>query len=83
MRVVGEYSHPDLKITIFSWNGKFLIKFERGMYEQTYKVSEMDASEEDIKLLVQNDEFTDEVRQRFQEMNKNLNIALNKLHDLS
>lgn len=80
MRVVAEFSQPDLKITIFSWNGKFLLKFERGMYEQTYKVSEMDLTGDDeIKKLVLDEEFLKNVRQRFQEMNSSLNMALNRI----
>ncbi|HCN82016.1 MAG TPA: hypothetical protein DIT07_00115 [Sphingobacteriaceae bacterium] len=42
MRVVAELPRPDCKITIFSMNMKFLVKFEKGTYEQTYKLSEID-----------------------------------------
>lgn len=42
MRVVAELPHPDCKISIFSMNMKYLIKFEQGTLEQTYKLSEMD-----------------------------------------
>lgn len=42
MRVVAELPRPDCKITIFSMNMKFLVKFEKGPYEQTYKLSEID-----------------------------------------
>lgn len=42
MRVVAELPHPDCKITIFSMNNKYIIKFEQGTIEQTYKLAEMD-----------------------------------------
>jgi hypothetical protein len=42
MRVVAELPHPECKISIFSMNMKYLIKFEQGTLEQTYKLSEMD-----------------------------------------
>jgi hypothetical protein len=42
MRVVAELPHPDCKISIFSMNMKYIIKFEQGTLEQTYKLSEMD-----------------------------------------
>jgi hypothetical protein len=42
MRVVAELPHPDCKITIFSMNNKYIIKFEQGTLEQTYKLAEMD-----------------------------------------
>lgn len=45
MRAIAELPHPNCKITIFSMNQKFIIKLERGAYEQTYKVSEMDITD--------------------------------------
>ncbi|MGV3539415.1 MAG: hypothetical protein ACO1OQ_06360 [Rufibacter sp.] len=51
MRVVADIPHPDIKITLLSWNGKYLLKLELGPFEQTYKVSEMDVSggDEEVK----------------------------------
>jgi hypothetical protein len=46
MRVVGEIPHSDCKITIFSWNNRYLIKLEQGLLEQTFKVNEFDISGE-------------------------------------
>lgn len=42
MRVVAELPRPDCKITIFSMNMKYIVKFEKGILEQTYKLSEVD-----------------------------------------
>ena len=42
MRVVAELPHPDCKITIFSMNQKFIIKLEKGIFEQIYKLAELD-----------------------------------------
>ena len=42
MRIIAELPHPDFKITIMSMNQKFIVKIERGVYEQIYKVAEMD-----------------------------------------
>jgi hypothetical protein len=72
MRVVGEIPHPELKITIFNWNNRYLIKLEQGSFEQTFKVSEFDVvSEEDIKKLVDS-EFLKESEARFQNMAQSL-----------
>ena len=80
MRVIAEIPHHDFRITIFGWNNKYLIKFEKGSYEQTYKVSEMDvAGDEEIKKLLEDKGFVDSVISRFLEMNKSLNAALNRL----
>lgn len=45
MRIIAELPRPDCKITIFSMNMKYLIKFEKGVFEQTYKLSELDIVE--------------------------------------
>ena len=80
MKVIEELTKPDMKITIFSWNGKYLLKFERAMLEQTYKIREMDVQgDNDIKALINNEEFIQSVRNKFQEMNKSLNQVLNTL----
>ena len=38
MRIIDTIAHPQLRISIFSMNDKYLIKFEAGPYEQTFKV---------------------------------------------
>jgi hypothetical protein len=42
MRIIAELPHPDCKVTIFSMNQKFIIKLEKGSFEQIYKLSEID-----------------------------------------
>lgn len=42
MRVLAELPHPDCKISIFGMNQKFIIKFEQGNLEQSYKIAEAD-----------------------------------------
>lgn len=79
MRIVGEIPHPECKITIFSWNGKYLIKLERGSIEQTFKVREMDVSgEADIQALL-NEKFMQKAVARFDEMEDTLMKALEEL----
>jgi hypothetical protein len=77
MRVVAEIPHPKTKITIFSWNGRYLVKFEYGLLEQTYKVSEMDlTSEDDINEIV-SEAFIGKVMARFKDMEKDFGQAIN------
>ncbi|MFP4090585.1 MAG: hypothetical protein ACLFUB_14520 [Cyclobacteriaceae bacterium] len=79
MRVVGEVPHQDCKITIFAWNNKYLIKLERGLIEQTYKVPETEVSgDEEIKAIV-NQLLTKAVA-RFDEMEQELGEALESLY---
>ncbi len=76
MRVIGEISHPDCKITLFHWNNRYLIKLENGLLEQTFKIPEYDlASESDVKQVV-NEIFVQEALQRFHDMERSLHTAL-------
>lgn len=45
MRIIAELPHPDFKISILSMNQKFIIKIEKGVYEQSYKIPEMDLTD--------------------------------------
>jgi hypothetical protein len=81
MRQLADIPHPDAKITLFSWNGKYLIKLEKGPFEQTYKVSEMDVtSEADVRALLDT-EFVAAAVQRFALMAQDLHAAFTR-HDL-
>ncbi|MBE8720569.1 hypothetical protein C4F40_07520 [Sphingobacterium sp. Ka21] len=42
MRILAELPHPDCKISIFGMNQKYIIKFEQGTLEQSYKLAETD-----------------------------------------
>jgi hypothetical protein len=76
MRVVTEIAHPEIKITIFHWNNRYLIKLEAGAFEQTYKIQEydIDSEKEVIKLI--NDEFIKSAINRFNQMADSLHQAL-------
>jgi hypothetical protein len=77
MRVIGEISHPECKITLFHWNNRYLIKLENGLLEQTFKIPEYDlASEADLKKVV-SDTFVREALHRFEEMQRSLDNATN------
>ncbi|PIQ22597.1 MAG: hypothetical protein COW65_02255 [Cytophagales bacterium CG18_big_fil_WC_8_21_14_2_50_42_9] len=81
MRVVSEIPHPEVKITIFSWNGKYLIKLEKGPLEQTYKVSEMDVLDEADLPKMLDDTFLAKVLNRFAEMGQDLMAAQSRLDE--
>lgn len=83
MRVLAELPHPDCKITIFSMNQKFIIKFEKGIYEQTYKLSELDITEgvNGVFKLIDN-EFIAAVTKRFAQMRTDFNKAYTRLDNM-
>ncbi len=68
MRIIDSIPHPQLRISIFSMNDKYQVKFEAGPYEQTYKF-EKDVVEglEDLKTRV-DDIFLEKVASIFREM---------------
>jgi len=76
MRIVGEISHPSCKITIFSWNNRYLIKFEQGTLEQTYKIDQFELTEEKDLFKIVNEEFVQAVMEGFETMAGSLNKAL-------
>lgn len=78
MRIVSEIPHEDCRITIFSWNGKYLIKYEQGPLEQTYKVSEWDVREEEVGPLAKGS-LLDKALERFVAMSQDLRASLTEL----
>lgn len=76
MRIVAELPHPDCKISIFSMNQRFIIKFEQGNLEQTYKISELNVTNGiDSVFQIIDDEFTEEVLKNFGTMRNQFNEA--------
>jgi hypothetical protein len=72
MRVVKEVTLGEIRVSIFSWNSKYIFKYELGPMEQTFKVSETDILEETELDDFLEGEFLEEVNQRFQEMGESL-----------
>lgn len=71
MRVIAELPHPDFKISIFAMNQKFIVKIEKGVLEQSYKIPEMDLTDGVNSVFELLDEaFLKTVASRFAEMNK-------------
>ncbi|RZS96897.1 hypothetical protein [Cecembia calidifontis] len=79
MRVVKEFTKEGIRVSIFNWNNKFLIKFELGPLEQTFKVSELDVLVEDDLEQFYKGEFFDKVMLRFKEMGQSLQNQLQNL----
>jgi hypothetical protein len=78
MRVIGELPNDFCKISLFQWNEKYLVKFELGLYEQTFKIDEYEVADvEELKSLISED-FIKKVMQRFDDMHADWGeVALN------
>lgn len=68
MRVVKELIQENVRISIFSWNNKYIIKFEFGGMEQTFKLNEMEVADEAGLEAFWNGDFFGDVTTRFIEM---------------
>ncbi|MFN3759866.1 MAG: hypothetical protein ACK4SF_11665 [Algoriphagus aquaeductus] len=68
MRVVKELVREEIRVSIFSWNNKYIIKYELGPMEQTFKLSEMDVLEESELDAFLEGIFFEEIKNRFEEM---------------
>lgn len=69
MRVLREFEVAGFKVSIFNWNEKYLVKYEAGALEQTYKVNEYDVlNEGELIEKVSDAVFVQKVSLRFEEM---------------
>ena len=50
MRNLGEIMHPACKISLFSFNQKFIVKFEQGLAEQTLKFEHLEFDRGEVEL---------------------------------
>ena len=68
MRIIDSIPHPSISISIFQMNDKFIVKFEAGPMEQSFKFHTEDVKSVDgLKKLI-NEAFIETVRVRFNEM---------------
>ena len=68
MRIIDSIQHPSISISIFNMNDKYIVKFEAGPMEQSFKFqTEQVKSVENLKKMI-NADFIETVRLRFNEM---------------
>lgn len=77
MRVIAELPHPECKISIFSMNQKYIVKFEQGTFEQSYKLAELDLSGGGVNDVFEilDEEFINTVIERFKLMRTDFSKA--------
>lgn len=69
MRTLATFPYQDFNLTIFYWNQKYILKYEQGDLEQTYKISELEVTgEEEVREIAQKEEFINQIQKRFEEM---------------
>lgn len=81
MRTIAELPHPNCKITIFGMNQKYIIKFEQGNLEQSYKIAEADiVNGVNGVFEILDDVFINSVLANFDTMRSNFNDAYNRYY---
>lgn len=79
MRLIKDFTQGPVRVSLFHWNNKYLIKLEAGPLEQTFKVDEFDLeSEEQVHTLL-DAEFIENCVKRFDDMYGQLREAMKKL----
>lgn len=69
MRIIATIPHPEMRISIFSMNQKYILKLEWGPLEQSYKWDEYDfANLQDFTDRVQASTLLSASLERFKQM---------------
>ncbi|TAE29043.1 MAG: hypothetical protein EAZ91_13575 [Cytophagales bacterium] len=71
MRYLHDIPNPQFKVGLYSWNNRYILKIEAGIYEQTYKIDQTDVINPDDLPTLLDERFTEQVAQRFTEMAHN------------
>ncbi len=68
MRVIKEFGDPRMKISIFTFNEKWIVKAEAGLCEQTYKFPQEEWTFEQVTARCEDEAFKAQIADRFQTM---------------
>ena len=83
MRIVKEIPHPRFKITVFSWNNKYIIKIEDSHLEQSFKIDEQQVDGlSDIEHMVSTP-FLLTCLERFASMSRDFSDAWRNRHTIT
>lgn len=68
MRYLNDIPHPHFRIGLYAWNNKYILKIEAGLFEQTYKISEIDVLDPSELPNMVDETFLKQVARRFVDM---------------
>ena len=75
MRIVATIPHPEMRVSIFQMNQKYILKLEWGPLEQSFKWDEYDFSSlEEFTESVTNSSLFENSMQRFRAMLNELQV---------
>lgn len=71
MHFIKSIPHHALKISLYEWNQKYIVKFESPLAEQSFKFSQLDGyGQKEIEELIGSSSFLDQVIQQFHQMHQ-------------
>ena len=80
MRIVKELNVETFKVTVYFWNNKYILKYENGWHEITYKISQLDInSESDVDVFLSDPEIIQKIKESFDKVNETLTAFYNKI----
>lgn len=68
MRIIDSIPHPSMTISIFMMNNKYIVKFEAGPMEQSFKFPVEEVGGTDALKQLITEEFLEKTLLRFKEM---------------
>ena len=78
MHFIKEIPHEKMRISLFEWNSKYILKFETPQLEQSYKFSVLDFSgQNEIEELATSSSFQTFVINTFQQMYAEMGKQIN------
>jgi hypothetical protein len=78
MHFIKEIPHPNMRISLFEWNSKYILKFETPQLEQSYKFSLLDVGgQKEIEELATSSSFQTFVITTFQQMYAEMGKQIN------
>ena len=81
MRIISEWTYKHLRVSILEMNGRFIIKVEDKILEQTYKLRDAQVKNLDDLKTKLDDVFYEKCIDLFTEMNTNLVNVLSSKGD--
>jgi hypothetical protein len=77
MHFIKEIPHDSMRISLFEWNSKYILKFETTDLEQSFKFSIMDFSDQkEIEELATSSSFQNTIIQNFKNMYESMSQNL-------
>ncbi len=78
MHFIKEIPHENMRISLFEWNSKYILKFETPQLEQSYKFSVLDFSgQKEIEELASSSSFQNFIITTFQQMYAEMGKQIN------